>query len=523
MKANDFHLLVGENPKKRAVVSTMYHRMFSNAGRYYSIKNVACMPGSSGWDVSFLKKYGVETIHVIDRDVAAIDALREKFGEGNGVVYHRCTTTKFVHSYDGPPLDLIYFDYFSGFNLSVEFDIKTIFNRDILRCGSRESGKLMVNFYSGRRPFEQRTRHRELIDNGCAAFGLDRPVLNSEQELVTAYNMFLGLMRVSSLMPNVQGRVSRVHVGTTSPSWYKYKTKSGHFMYINYCSFMSKNSKSSPKVIGMAVDRWLVTGKVRSVVKSGAKQLTNAVNLEDFAMDGIRKFYAKFYRTPTFFEIMGNVGHSKLVWNDLVRKVGLCPLKNATIEDVELEIKRIVAREGYVDFELLKRARVGRKSGYSHLAGFVRDSVGSSAIGRKSHNYLETLVIMWQFLKGTVDNFGKVWLKKCGYTPSDCATRVHDYCTRIHAIRVANKLPVIDIDLDFNNPDDSFGFRIEQRRNVYKKLISFVSSGRYFTIVDLSLELYGHKRGSGAIKQFLSKALANGDISKSLYDSFCGV
>lgn len=354
-----------ENLSKRSLQRRVLGRILRNASQRHGGREyrVLCLPGATCWDVDFFLAFPVVTsIVALDRDpdVAAVIRARYKGNERVDVV--ECTSTEYFQTAQAP-FSLIYLDYFSNFNHAVEWDLRLVFRRRLLE----EKGKYVINILGAREVESDQARHMALFENlddrhPCGERWDD---LSPERRRCIAYNALVAGYRYTPIRPTVQqGHPDRLYAMTTAPAWHKYKTASA-YMYTAHFTLNSYSRKRGGGAIELAMDCWFARGKhePREVIATHLAALTKSKaghdrSYDDYYKAAIRSFYDKHHYSPTPKDIGKQYVHG---WRGLVRAAGLCPRVGATRDEIVAEVERIGAREGFVTWELLQKAKISRR------------------------------------------------------------------------------------------------------------------------------------------------------------------
>jgi hypothetical protein len=341
---------------KRSVQRKVLGRILQNfRNRQDGKLTVLCLPGQSGWDLRYFQsREEVGHIVAIERNPEIAADLRCRFPdvevfEGESSTYLASTDTKF---------HLLYLDYCSNFHAGVEWDIRTVFRRQILH----ETGKVICNLLGARDSLLDQERHRALYED----FVLANPWperwedISMERRRLVAMNALIGGYRTYPLRPWRRGDPRRVYATTSSVSWLRYKTNS-NYMYTGWFTLNRYTNKADRGAVRLAPHRWFVTGEVKTVEVShlaAVARLDGVDSARRWYINAMWDFYRKHHYTPTTKEI--GKGCIK-DWRVIVRAAGLCPRQHATREEIIAEIQRIYAREGFVTWDLVAKAQIARR------------------------------------------------------------------------------------------------------------------------------------------------------------------
>lgn len=208
----------GLNPSKRMVQSAVLGRILRNARRSSDTFRALCLPGESGWDVEYLRRYGAKVV-ALERNSAVADSLRNRyFGPGVDVIEGH-SSSYFLR--DPDPFDLIYLDYYTNFSSVLRADVKMIFRRGWLKL----NGKLVVSFYASRENPADSAEQLMHYEDLCAWMG-EEPESNPSRMRLRqlAYHGLIANIRCLPVRPLPRGHPERRYIGTTAPAWWGYES-----------------------------------------------------------------------------------------------------------------------------------------------------------------------------------------------------------------------------------------------------------------------------------------------------------
>ena len=328
---------------------------------------VLCLPGRSGWDIRYLQSCPeVGHIVAVERDPEIAADLCRRFPdvevfEGETSTYLAATNTKF---------HILYLDYCSNFHAGVEWDLRTVFRRQILV----EKGKMILNLLGSRDSVFDQERHRALYEDLILANPWDEKWedISMERRRLIAINAILAGYRTYPLRPWKRGDPDRVYATTTSASWLRYKTNS-NYMYTGWFTLNRYARVPTREAVRMAPDGWFVTREIETVETHHLAAVTRFEGVDTarrWYVDAVLRFYAKNHYTPAPKEV-GKAGIKN--WREIIREAGLCPRTQATNEEIIAEIKRIHAREGFVTWKMLETAKIARRPLFNRGSGAAAD------------------------------------------------------------------------------------------------------------------------------------------------------
>lgn len=345
------------NPSKRHIQSKVLGRSFRNMSRYKKEIRVLCLPGISGWDIELIRGFSgpKKTFVGLEDDSKTFNTINQNYSNAEDVRILNIKTSDFLATTD-EKFDLIYLDYFSNLSNTVRFDVETIFSRSILN----PRGHLIVNIYGARENVTDFHVNTSLYKRIYSA--RKWPVEESDD---------MELLRCRAFGALIIDCIYNYKINVKCPKWLKYRSGTA-FFYTAWLSYSGPTSKA-----GAAVTKtpkvWCLpnTFKVQEITTKGMSGL--ALSLSKRGMKNVSrnhykalalKFYDENHRSPSSIEVTGKKGRIN-DWNTLLREVGLCPITKATDEDLLKELKRIEARDGFVSFQGLKKARISRRLGWS--------------------------------------------------------------------------------------------------------------------------------------------------------------
>jgi len=304
--------------------------------------SVLCLPGASGWDARFFSECpAVSRVVGVERDSEVSNSLRAAVAsepkvevvESDLATYLETTRERF---------DLVYFDYFSNFNFAVEWHLRVLLRRQILRPG----GVYAANFLGARESLAIQSRNRVLFED--LATGESWDSAESARRRLVAFNSLLAGFRRHPVRESVGGREG-FFADFGLPSWSSYKTKSASMFSCCSRLFGYPNSPLGPK--RGAKEAWTLDDGRTSVEEFTDSSLKTLRRLEGRAAvvehrrAMCRRFYAENGYAPSAREI-GIKRHPG--WSDLLRSAGLCPRIHPSAADLRLALRNLAKRAGGV-------------------------------------------------------------------------------------------------------------------------------------------------------------------------------
>lgn len=334
------------NPSKRKLHVKMLHQVIwrlENQVFPNRKLNVLCMPGISGWDIEFFKRREhVGKIVAVEENEEVYLALKERYPD---LEIHNTQTSEYLR-HTNLKFDIIFLDYFATFSSVVKFDVATVYKRKLIN----DSGYLLINIYGARDPVHEFYNNVDLANEILEYHNLPLVAIDdSERIRCLAFNSLIFSL-------------CREHgYGFGCPGWRKYKSNSA-YMYTACMTFKGEVSYRQIKRLRAHTPRndWFVQFKIpetTSVIAMPMDGMLDSMFERKKAM--VVSFYKKNNRIPFTSEIV-QLRRGIKSYPELVRSIGLCPIKNQNREDILGEVDRIIKREGKVNWELLNHAHISK-------------------------------------------------------------------------------------------------------------------------------------------------------------------
>jgi hypothetical protein len=359
----DIHLM-NVNTAKRATQLLLLRRIM---GRPFESEHVTvlCLPGKSAWDIDyFLQKEGVSYIIGVERDPKIARGLRRRFSKNPQVEIITADLSEYLLDTDYT-VDFAYLDYCSYFGFSVAQDIEILLGRQVLT----KKGRCLVSFFNARENSSTRTFQRLLFEDldRIAPSGEDWVDIEPDRQRCIAFNSLLHRCRNRSRIRTPLQMDTRGAVSVSGVSqWHRYQTVggsmlTGSFRVTNY------DEKAYDNLASMSPDKWYVRGKHSICNVRPRKSLSaQTKRSRDMGREDTKKllireivdFYEEHECAPRKFQISTPAGRCRLGWEETLREAGLCPNRDATVEDIKGELRRIHKRYGVVKFEHLRKANI---------------------------------------------------------------------------------------------------------------------------------------------------------------------
>jgi hypothetical protein len=366
----DIHLME-VNPTKRSIQLKILRDIFWNR-RDVNLRTAVCLPGQSGWDIEYLLKVGeghprvsdLERIIGIEKEPSIAEQLRKRYRDVPQVEIFQGTVGEFFYDAN-VAADLIYLDYCSALTLGRIQEIELMFRNKVLA----ERGRLIVAFSNAHEPVSAQLAQRRLFEDMDRHWksGESWASMDPDRRRCVAFNALLARQRVWSSTGNRGHNHINQYAGTVPINrWYRYPSVGGS-MLTGACMMWKYGTSVNVKATNLKDqrDRWLARdhwriqdvkkpktiGPLTTSEKGSGKTLAKRL-----ALKKIVDFYREHGHPPARHRV-GVKDITRLEWNALLRELGLCPNREATLDDIKRELRRIHERVGRVRREHLRAAK----------------------------------------------------------------------------------------------------------------------------------------------------------------------
>lgn len=228
----------------------LQHIVLEDAMKKLRRKNlrILCLPGEEAWDFEFFSQYkNVSEIVGLEIKTDIYDKIKSR-GSKRIKVLRQMTSDHLMEA--RKPYDLIYLDYMSTTGHTLDFDMRTILRRKLIRPG----GFIVMALYGNRGGPGTTCAGKVAYSNFCEQLGQKEEEGPKYQRFIRlAWNSIAGMYHLVPVSPKGH------YVKTSVPTWLNYKIETAR-MFCPQIQILGYPSTPQTKILQSHKKEWLLKG-----------------------------------------------------------------------------------------------------------------------------------------------------------------------------------------------------------------------------------------------------------------------